>query len=1058
MEQSNGEVEAIRKAAESLRARFDKPGANEELDEAVNNAGNILDALDTQDKQTHVVEHLNIFIQAADMILPAVPIDYPDRVAILSDISIALGRRFERMGPARDIEDINRAIELAQAAVDLTPQGDIIRLWALSNLGHVLDKRYIWTRNLEDIKLEVEKAQDAVRTMPDCFSHAYLFQNQLAVSLGKLFDRTSDLEIIERAIAASNKAVDGTPKGDHMRPFYLNTQARLLGMRFEQTGVPGDLNLAIDILNDSLPLLQVGDPNRVIGVNYLGILTGIRFEQQGDIEDLEAAIKCSEEALATVTERSLERPGVLSNLANRLARRAQRNKDLKDIDCAINYINGSLRIAPHDHPERAKWLGNLGSFFGMRSELETKSPSSSRDLNQAIGITKDAIKLTKPEDPGLGDLTNTIANLLRSRSKQNRSVNDLDEAVDALEKGLKLLPTCHPHIAILYHNLGETLHERYNRTKKPADFDRSIAVFQKGWTCENALITLRIDLAVKIAELLVSIPNWEEVTMWLKRAVDLLHVLSPRYLQNTDKQHMIQRFAGLAGSTAAAMLNAGKDASYALQYLELGRGIISGLLLDLRTDLSSLRQEYPYWAAQVSQLRDRLDSPCSAQSAAPEVAPEAAPPTAPEATPSVPPPTDTNSPAQNNTPTSQPSSQTSNAGIITTESGSRDFLLPPTVAKMMEAANPHPIVVLNASPFRCDAFIVKPHQITVQPLPDLTLESINDKIKQMRTDSYSLSLILEWLWDIVVHPILKALGFDNQPLLDNKWPHIWWVPVGPLSYLPFHAAGYHEKDSGETTLDRIISSYSSSIKSLISGRHQQSSRRTPARALLVSMPNTPGQVPLQFTKSEVEVLDGLLPSLHMTSVKPERMRKADVISQLGSCDIFHFAGHGISHPLEPSRSSLLLEDWKENPLTVGDLRDQKLQDKAPFLAYLSACSTSANDILGLSDEAIHLVNVCQLAGFRHVIGTLWTVSDMACVGVARRLYETIRDEATDESVCRGLHFALRELRDTQNDSDDNDQAEQAKTKTGQGEDGRGGVVAGLRPYNLLWVPYVHLGV
>lgn len=1042
MEQSNGEVEAIRKAAESLRARFDKPGANEELDEAVNNAGNILDALDTQDKQTHVVEHLNIFIQAADMILPAVPIDYPDRVAILSDISIALGRRFERMGPARDIEDINRAIELAQAAVDLTPQGDIIRLWALSNLGHVLDKRYIRTRNLEDIKLEVEKAQDAVRTMPDCFSHAYLFQNQLAVSLGKLFDRTSDLEIIERAIAASNKAVDETPKGDHMRPFYLNTQARLLGMRFEQTGVPGDLNLAIDILNDSLPLLQVGDPNRVIGVNYLGILTGIRFEQQGDIEDLEAAIKCSEEALATVTERSLELPGVLSNLANRLARRAQRNKNLKDIDCAINYINGSLRIAPHDHPERAKWLGNLGSFFGMRSELETKSPSSSRDLNQAIGITKDAIKLTKPEDPGLGDLTSTIANLLRSRSKQNRSVNDLDEAVDALEKGLKLLPTCHPHIAILYHNLGETLHERYNRTKKPADFDRSIAVFQKGWTCENALITLRIDLAVKIAELLVSIPNWEEVTMWLKRAVDLLHVLSPRYLQNTDKQHMIQRFAGLAGSTAAAMLNAGKDASYALQYLELGRGIISGLLLDLRTDLSSLRQEYPYWAAQVSQLRDRLDSPVNPGSLA-------------QLAQSV-----SLSPWELKVQSRRKAEEQLQALLtqIRAKPQFEDFLLPPTVAKMMEAANPHPIVVLNASPFRCDAFIVKPHQITVQPLPDLTLESINDKIKQMRTDSYSLSLILEWLWDIVVHPILKALGFDNQPLLDNKWPHIWWVPVGPLSYLPFHAAGYHEKDSGETTLDRIISSYSSSIKSLISGRHQQSSRRTPARALLVSMPDTPGQVPLQFTKSEVEVLDGLLPSLDMTSVKPERMRKADVISQLGSCDIFHFAGHGISHPLEPSRSSLLLEDWKENPLTVGDLRDQKLQDKAPFLAYLSACSTSANDILGLSDEAIHLVNACQLAGFRHVIGTLWTVSDMACVGVARRLYETIRDEATDESVCRGLHFALRELRDTQNDSDDDDQAQQGETKAGQGGDDRGGFVAGLRSYNLLWVPYVHFGI
>ncbi|KAF2263250.1 hypothetical protein CC78DRAFT_534136 [Lojkania enalia] len=1043
MEQLRGAVEAIRKAAESLRARSDQPGAKEELEKAVNSAGRILDALNAQYEQTHIMEDLNLVIRAADMILPVVPTGYPDRVAILSDLSTALARRFERMGPAGNIEDINRAIELAQATVDLISQGDMNRLSGLYNLGGLLDTRYTRTHNLEDLKLKVEKAQEAVRTMPDRFLSAHRFQNQLAVSLGKLFERTHDPDVIERAIAASDVAVDGTPEGDPTRPFHLNTQARLLGMRFEQTGVPEDLNRAIDILNGSLPLLQMGHPDRVIGVNYLGILTGIRFEQQGDTEDLETAIKCSEEALATAPKPNPDRPGVLSNLANRLSRRAQRNNDVKDLNRAIDYAREGLNIAPHDDPERAKWLGNLGSFFGMRCELETKSPSSSGDLNQAIDITTDAIKLTAAKDPGLGALTNTIANLLRRRSKRNGSVDDLDKAVDALEKGLKLLPACHPEIAFLHHNLGDTLHERYKRTKLTADLERSIAAFQEGWTCENALTTLRIDLAVKTAELLVFISNWEEAAMWLERAVDLLHVLSPRYLQNTDKQHMIRRFAGLAASTAAAMLNAGKNASYALQYLELGRGIISGLLLDMRTDLSSLRQEYPEWADRVAQLRDRLDSPINPGSLA-------------QLAQSI-----SSSPWELKAQSRRKTEEQLQALLakIRSKPQFKDFLLPPTTAKIMEAANPHPIVVLNVSPFRCDAFLVEPYQITVQPLPDLTLESINDKIKQMQTDPDSLPSILEWLWNVVVHLTLNALGFHHRPSSSSEWPHIWWVPVGPLSYLPFHAAGYHEKDSGETTLDRVISSYSSSIKTLISGRHQQSERRTPAQALLVSMPNTPDQAPLPFTKSEVEMLDDFLPSLHITPIKPERVRKADVLSQLGTCDIFHFAGHGISDPLEPSLSRLLLQDWKENPLTVGDLRDQKLQEKAPFLAYLSACSTSANEVLGLSDEAIHLVNACQLAGFRHVIGTLWTVSDMACVDVARRLYKAIRDKATDESVCRGLHFALRALRAAQNDSgDDDDEVEQGETEAGQEGDDRGGVVAGLRSYNLLWVPYVHFGV
>lgn len=79
-------------------------------------------------------------------------------------------------------------------------------------------------------------------------------------------------------------------------------------------------------------------------------------------------------------------------------------------------------------------------------------------------------------------------------------------------------------------------------------------------------------------------------------------------MQNTDKQHILQKFAGLAPDAASAYLNARKEASQALQLLEVGRGIISGLLLDMRTDLSSLREAHPDWADRFETLRDRLHS------------------------------------------------------------------------------------------------------------------------------------------------------------------------------------------------------------------------------------------------------------------------------------------------------------------------------------------------------------------------------------------------------------------------------------------------------------------
>jgi CHAT domain-containing protein len=146
---------------------------------------------------------------------------------------------------------------------------------------------------------------------------------------------------------------------------------------------------------------------------------------------------------------------------------------------------------------------------------------------------------------------------------------------------------------------------------------------------------------------------------------------------------------------------------------------------------------------------------------------------------------------------------------------------------------------------------------------------------------------------------------------------------------------------------------------------------------------------------------------------------------------------------------LLLEDWTTDPLTVDDLRDYKLQENPPFLGYLSACSTGANTADRLADEGIHLVSAFQLAGFRHVVGTLWEVSDKHCVDVARVLYETLRDEGmTDVAVCQGLHRALRALR-------------AGHTDTGQEARKAFHLDSGTtekRPLNSHWIPYVHFGV
>ncbi|MER7181270.1 CHAT domain-containing protein [Streptomyces hyaluromycini] len=101
--------------------------------------------------------------------------------------------------------------------------------------------------------------------------------------------------------------------------------------------------------------------------------------------------------------------------------------------------------------------------------------------------------------------------------------------------------------------------------------------------------------------------------------------------------------------------------------------------------------------------------------------------------------------------------------------------------------------------------------------------------------------------------------------------------------------------------------------------------------------------------------------------------KANVLARLPDCSIAHFACHGDSHPTDSSQSLPLLHDYESAPLTVAGLAAVDL-DQAQ-LAYPSACHTAVSATPALFDETIHLTSAFQLAGFPHVVGTLWTLVD-----------------------------------------------------------------------------------
>ncbi|RYP29513.1 hypothetical protein DL767_006703 [Monosporascus sp. MG133] len=1029
-----------------LGSRFHRTGSMDDLNRAVdvadmaikatsqdppNRAGrlsNLGNLLGSRFDRTGSIDDLNRAVDVADMAINVTPQDHPDRASRLNNLGNLLGRRFDWTG---SIDDLNRAVDVAEMAVNATPHDHPNRAGRLTNLGKSLGSRFERTGSIDDLNRAVYVADMAVNATPHDHPNRAGRLSNLGNSLGSRFERTGSLDDLNRAVDVADMALNATPQDHPDRAGWLNNLGNWLGRRFERTGSIDDLNRAVDVTDMALNATPQDHPDRASWLNNLGNWLGKRFERTGSIDDLIGAVNVTEIAVNIIPQNHTDRAGILSNLGSTLGRRFERTGSIDDLNRAVDVTDMAINAIPQDHPNRAGFLNNLGNWLGTRFERT----GSINDLNRAVDVTNMAVNAIPQDHPDRASWLNNLGYWLGRRFERTGSIDDLNRAVDVTDMAVDATPQDHLNRASRLNNLGSWLGRRFERTGSMDDLNRTLTSYKEGWHCYTAPPSIRIRLARNAAGILASQANWEESSSLLQEAVNLLPTISPRLLKHTDKQHMLADFAGLASMAAATALNSGKEAYHALRLLELGRGVIAGLLMEIRSDISDLQQQHPNLADEFTSLRDELDVPTDRTS---------------------PVSTDDTLSWELQTKRRREADQKFNELImkIRTQPGFHNFLLPPTAEELMAAADPDPIIVVNLSSYRCDAFTIKRNQINVLELPGLTLKEVQKQARNLQLSrlTNSSSPLLEWLWDVIARPSLDALGFRDT-ISDDNWPRVWWVPTGLLSQLPLHAAGRHAPGSAKTVLDRVMSSYASSVKALIYGRRlhvRKPAKPLSAHALLVAMRETPGLAAnriLPFTAAEVEMLNNICPSLQLKPIIPTPC-KDDVLRHLPTCRIFHFAGHGQSDPMEPSQSCLLLEDWKSNPLTVGDLRDRKLQKNPPFLGYLSACSTGANEVTKLADEGIHLISALQLAGFRHVIGTLWEVSDKYCVDMARVLYETLRDEGmTDAAVCRGLHRAARALRDGRIE------------REGEGRDakllGAGTQAGGLT--NPYWIPYVHFG-
>jgi CHAT domain-containing protein len=213
--------------------------------------------------------------------------------------------------------------------------------------------------------------------------------------------------------------------------------------------------------------------------------------------------------------------------------------------------------------------------------------------------------------------------------------------------------------------------------------------------------------------------------------------------------------------------------------------------------------------------------------------------------------------------------------------------------------------------------------------------------------------------------------------------------------MPLHAAGMYPQ--GPILADKFVSSYTPSLSVLVP---ETPAVLQPFKVAVVAMPSTPGQSDLLSVVKEAEQVTKRMKH-YSSTVESDylkgSMATADgVIKMLRNCTCAHFACHATQDSSNPLRSALLLHD---KPLQISQLMESKIEGAR--LAFLSACQTAMGH-KETPGENIHLAGVFLFAGFRGVVGSLWSIEDVDGPEVANAFYHSLLSSGPPDTINAAL--------------------------------------------------------
>ncbi|MEU9286532.1 CHAT domain-containing protein [Streptomyces sp. NPDC048275] len=994
-------------------------------------------------RQGYDPEDLHDAVGIARDVLAQMPAESPDLAYYLSALGNALILLLDQEG---DFERHDEVVDLFRQVVPGVPQEAAA---ARLNLGIALLLRGQRTRRADDLDEAVHALTEALPASRDAKQTAAIRRALGNAQRARFTLFGGDPTELDTAIRHLSDPTAGPKETTPDSAVDLETAAIARYARYQHhpEGSTADLAEALRLLREAVAHLPTAHPVRPEALHHLGQVLKNSYEQGGSPEEVSEAVRAQREAVALTPEGHKMFETRMLDLGMALSLRHLLTDDGEDLREAQECWRRAVPSPGLDRAPHATLLDKVGI---IRSLAIARVPELVAQLDETVKLFRDALALTPEGDPlmphrhlGLAaalltrfahtqrrgdarearkladmviaalppnspDLPNALAVAAGSRLPSSRN-HVRDEAVTLARQLIEITPPNHPRRALRLANLGHALVVR-RAGRLRADLVKAAEAYQEGALQQHCAPSQRLDAARFWGNLQAELGDWAGALDGYAVAVDLLNSVAPRHLARDDQELLLSRAVGLGAAAAACAVRCGLP-GLAVGLLEQARGVLLSHAFDADSDLTRLREAAPDLANRFEELRDALDTATDSQDQGflEEEIPGAA--HGPDAGADL----RQRLAAEWRELTGRIRAEHPELGLLRSV---REW----DERELRATAAAGPVVLVNVSPYGSDALVVTQRSIDAVPLPGLDpattsarRQALQDALSRIetprtsRTESLRAQQVvrdtLTWLWQAVTGPVLDHLGIPAAPA--GPLPRVWWAPGGVLGTLPLHAATPQGGAPG--ALDRVVSSYTPTLRALHHAR-QRAARPAGTDALVVAVGEASGLAPLPAARREAEHLARLLPSAQVLT--GASATHSAVVSALPRYAYAHFACHALGELERPSASRLVLHDHAEHPLTVRDLA--RLRLPSVQLAYLSACDTLRTSP-ELADEAVHIVSALQIAGFPHVVGSLWHVDDTIGAGVAQDVYEALvtGDNALDVNrTAEALHSTVCALRDT----------------------------------------------